>query len=51
MDRNKFFETYIRTYIKRDIRKLINIKDELKFSKFIGNVAVRTGQELNMNDI
>ena len=51
MDRNKFFETYIRTYIERDIRKLINIKDELKFLKFIGNVAVRTGQELNMNDI
>lgn len=51
LDRNKFFETYIRTYIERDIRKLINIQDELKFMKFITNVAARTGQELNMLDI
>lgn len=35
----------------RDIRQLINVQDELKFYKFISNVAVRTGQELNMTDI
>lgn len=46
-----FFETYIKTYIERDIRELINIKDEIKFLKFIESVAVRTGQELNINDI
>lgn len=47
----KYYETYITTYIERDIRKLINIQDEVKFLKFITNVAARTGQELNMNDI
>ena len=46
-----FFETYIKTYIERDIRELINVKDEIKFLKFIESVAVRTGQELNINDI
>lgn len=46
-----YFETYITTYIERDIRQLINVQDELKFYKFISNVAVRTGQELNMTDI
>lgn len=46
-----FFETYIKTYIERDIRELINIKDEIKFLKFIESIAVRTGQELNINDI
>ena len=46
-----FFETYIKTYIERDIRELVNIKDEIKFLKFIESVAVRTGQELNINDI
>lgn len=51
IDRNKYFETYIRTYIERDIRQLINVQDELKFLKFISNIAVRTGQELNMTDI
>lgn len=51
MDRDKFFDSYIRTYIERDIRKLINVQDEIKFYKFIGNVAARTAQELNMTDI
>lgn len=46
-----YFETYITTYIERDIRQLINVQDELKFYKFISNIAVRTGQELNMTDI
>ena len=51
IDNAQFFETYIRTYIERDIRQIINVQDELKFLKFIGNVAARTGQELNMTDI
>lgn len=51
MDIKDYFETYITTYIERDIRQLINVQDELKFYKFIGNIAVRTGQELNMSDI
>lgn len=51
VDINLFYETYIRTYIERDIRKLINIKDENKFIKFVTNIAARTGQELNINDI
>lgn len=51
MNIRNYFETYITTYIERDIRQLINVQDELKFYKFISNVAVRTGQELNMSDI
>lgn len=51
MDKNKYFETYIRTYIERDIRQIINVQEELKFLKFINNIAARTGQELNMTDI
>ena len=46
-----YLETYIKTYIERDIRELINVKDEIKFLKFIESIAVRTGQELNINDI
>lgn len=51
IDPKDFFETYIKTYIERDIRELINVKDEIKFLKFIESIAVRTGQELNINDI
>lgn len=46
-----FYESYIRTYIERDIRDLNNIKDELKFYSFIVSVAVRTGSELNYSSI
>ena len=51
LDKNKYFETYIRTYLERDIRQLINVQDELKFLKFISNIAARTAQELNLTDI
>lgn len=46
-----FYSSYLRTYIERDIRKVINIQDELKFLKFISSLAARTGQEFNASDI
>ncbi len=46
-----FFGSYIQTYIERDIRDLINVKDESKFLKFISCVAARTSQEVNLSDI
>ena len=51
IQREQFYETYIRTYIERDVRQLINIKDENKFVKFISSVAARTAQEYNAQDI
>lgn len=46
-----FYSAYIKTYIERDIRELINIKDEVKFLKFISAIAARTAQEYNANEI
>lgn len=46
-----YFGAYIQTYLERDIRDLITIKDENKFLKFISCVAARTGQEVNLADI
>lgn len=46
-----FYSNYIRTYIERDIRELINVKNENKFIKFIASFAARTGQEFNANQI
>ncbi len=46
-----FFSSYLRTYIERDVRKIINIQDEPKFLKFISSLAARTGQEFNASDI
>ena len=47
----KYYETYVRTYMERDIRQIINVKDETQFYKFISCVAARTGQEYNATDI
>ena len=46
-----YYGSYMQTYIERDIRDLINIKNESKFTKFISCVAARTSQEVNMADL
>lgn len=46
-----YFGSYVQTYMERDIRDLINIKNENKLTKFISCVAARTSQELNLADI
>ena len=50
-NREQFYESYVRTYIERDVRKLINVIDETKFLRFISAVAARTGQEYNENNL
>lgn len=46
-----YYSNYIRTYIERDIRELVNIKNENKFVKFISSMAARTGQEFNASEV
>lgn len=47
----KFYNGYLRTYLERDIRNLINIKEETKFLTFMSAVAARTAQELNYDSL
>jgi hypothetical protein len=42
---------YMETYVERDIRQLINIKDLALFEKFIRLCAGRTGQLLNLQSL
>lgn len=51
IDISKFYNSYINTYLERDIRDVIGIKNEVKFLKFMTSLAARTGQELNINEI
>lgn len=55
MDNNVNWEDYmgdyVRTYIGRDIHDLVNVGDELTFSKFMISVAARSGELLNYNNI
>ncbi len=47
----KFFNSYLRTYLERDIRDMVTIKEETKFLTFMSAVAARTGQELNYDNL
>ena len=42
---------YVNTYVERDLRMLINIKDLSKFEIFLKLCAGRTGQVLNMSGL
>jgi len=43
-----FYSSYLRTYIERDVRSIINIGDEKKFLSFVRSIAARTAQMLNI---
>jgi predicted AAA+ superfamily ATPase len=47
-DWQMFFGAYVKTYIERDIRKLTQVGDEIKFLNFMTAAASRTGQLLNL---
>lgn len=46
-----YYRDYVKTYIERDIRELINVKDEMKFYQFLVSLAARAGQVIVCNDI
>jgi predicted AAA+ superfamily ATPase len=45
------YRNYLRTYVERDVRQLLNIKDLSLFEQFIRLLAGRTGQVLNLNSL
>jgi predicted AAA+ superfamily ATPase len=51
MDRKRFYESYIQTYIARDVRDFHNIRDELAFLNFLTALAARTGELLNYHNL
>ncbi len=44
-------EDYVKTYIERDVRKLINVKDLSLFQRFLSLCAARTGQLINYSEL
>ena len=51
LDYSLWFESYIRTYLERDIRSLVNIHDLSVFQRFIKMCAARHGQMLNLTSL
>jgi predicted AAA+ superfamily ATPase len=45
------YENYYRTYVERDVRMLVNLKNAGLFEKFIRLLAGRTGQLLNISSL
>ncbi|NGX63458.1 MAG: hypothetical protein KR126chlam6_00870 [Candidatus Anoxychlamydiales bacterium] len=48
LDPTKAYRNYFQTYIERDLRQLINVKELIQFQKFIRLCAGRIGQLLNI---
>lgn len=46
-----FYQSYVKTYLERDVNKLIRAKNHLTFVKFLTCVAARTGQVVNYTNI
>ncbi|MFH2065462.1 MAG: ATP-binding protein [Pseudomonadota bacterium] len=51
LDPTEAMQFYVNTYIERDLRKLINIKDLSKFEIFLKLCAGRSGQILNYSSL
>lgn len=50
-DPQTLYRNYLRTYVERDVRQLLNIKDLNLFEQFIHLLAGRTGQVLNLHSL
>jgi len=51
VDRKIFYESYLETYISRDIKALTQVADELAFLNFISAVAARTATNVNYDTL
>lgn len=51
IDRELFYNSYLQTYVERDVRDLARVGDEAAFLRFLRAAAARTGQLLNMSEM
>lgn len=46
-----WFEAYVSTYVERDVRRITNVMDLSAFQTFLGLIAGRAGQLLNLSQL
>lgn len=51
LDRAEFFNSYINTFIERDVRRIKDISNLEDFRRFMKDLAIRNGKPLNYSDI
>lgn len=50
-NRDLYYQSYVSTYLQRDIRDLARVGDEMMFLKFLRSLAARTAQIINLSEI
>ncbi|MDP3517902.1 MAG: ATP-binding protein [Pseudohongiella sp.] len=48
LDANDWFANYVNTYVERDVRQLLAVRDLSQFQRFLRMCAARSGQLLNL---
>lgn len=51
LDRDVWLASYVQTYLERDVRSVLAVKDLGSFQAFLRLAAARTGQILNLTDL
>jgi hypothetical protein len=51
LDPTKAYRSYFQTFVERDLRQLIQVKDLIQFERFIQILSGRIGQIINMEEI
>lgn len=51
MEPRELYSAYYATYVERDLRRLVNVKDLEKFTAFMRHLAGRTGQLINLSSL
>ena len=51
INRNKFFPSYLKTYLEKDIKKLVSADNETTFLRFLEYIALRTASQVDYTDI
>ena len=49
LDPTIWYRNYFRTYVERDVRKLVNVRNTILFEKFVTLLAGRVGQIVNLH--
>lgn len=51
VDPQRWYAAYSRTYIERDVRQMVNVRDLTTFQRFVRMCAARTGQLINLSGL
>ena len=47
----RYYRNYLRTYVERDVRRLVNVRDLILFGRFVALLAGRIGQTVNFSSL